>query len=307
MIVRRHGAVARAHPVRGAGRRPLMDPMAWPAVFVLGLVIAYPAVQALVLGFYHYKLTESGARWIGITNYQLLAQDPLLSTAIRTTLVFAGVSVVVGCVAGLLLALLTERIAERLPVLQTVLLSPWAVPVIVIAFLFRFIFEQNGGAANALLLNLHLVHTPLPWLSTGSLALLVLVVVNVWSQMPFFLLVFLASLRGVPEPIIEAAKVDGATELGIARHIKIPQVMGAIVPAVLVGVITNFNNFALVWSLTEGGPAYDTTTLVVYVYRLAFTEFNVGYASAVGTIWLVLLVVFAVLFVRMTLGRERTA
>jgi ABC-type sugar transport system permease subunit len=81
--------------------------------------------------------------------------------------------------------------------------------------------------------------------------------------------------------------------------------MGALVPAVLVAVITNFNNFALVWSMTEGGPAYDTTTLVVYVYRLAFTQLNVGYASAVGAVWLVVLIAFAVLFVRVTAsGRE---
>jgi ABC-type sugar transport system permease subunit len=134
-----------------------------------------------------------------------------------------------------------------------------------------------------------------------------LILANVWSQAPFFLLVFLAALRGIPDPVVEAARVDGADELRIARHIKVPQVMGALVPAVLVAVITNFNNFALVWSMTEGGPAYDTTTLVVYVYRLAFTQFNVGYASAVGAVWLLVLIVFALLFVRVTASRTETA
>ena len=92
-------------------------------------------------------------------------------------------------------------------------------------------------------------------------------------------------------------------EVAIARHIKVPQLMGALVPAVLVAVITNFNNFSLVWSMTEGGPAYDTTTLVVYVYRLAFTQLNLGYASAVGAFWLVVLLLFAALFVRVTASR----
>jgi ABC-type sugar transport system permease subunit len=134
-----------------------------------------------------------------------------------------------------------------------------------------------------------------------------LVLANVWSQAPFFILVFLAALRGIPDHIVEAARVDGADEVAIARHIKVPQLMGALVPAVLVAIITNFNNFTLVWSMTEGGPAYDTTTLVVYVYRLAFTQLNVGYASAVGAVWLAVLTVFTVLFVRATASRTVAA
>ena len=274
--------------------------MAVPLLLVLGLVIAYPAVRAVTLGLYRYKLTSGDVHWVGVHNYQNLTHDPVFWISIKNTLVFAGISVLIGCAAGLLLALLTERVSERVPVIQTLLLSPWAVPVIVIAFLFRYMFEQEGGVVNAILLATHAISQPLPWLASGALAMPALVAANVWSQMPFFLLVFLASLRGVPEPIIEAAKVDGASEWRIALHIKIPEVVTALVPTVLIAVIQNFNNFALVWSMTEGGPAYDTTTLVVYVYRLAFTEFNIGYSSAVGTIWLVILVVFAILFVRAT-------
>jgi ABC-type sugar transport system permease subunit len=215
--------------------------------------------------------------------------------------------VAITCLVGLLLALLTERVSERLPVVQTILLAPWAVPVIVVAFLFRYIFDQESGGANALLIALHVIARPLPWLANGPLAMAALILANVWSQAPFFILVFLAALRGIPDHIVDAARVDGADELSIARHIKVPHVMGALVPAVLVAVITNFNNFTLVWSMTEGGPAYDTTTLVVYVYRLAFTQFNVGYASAVGAIWLAVLIVFATLFVRVTASRTETA
>jgi len=284
-----------------------VDWMVLPLVLVLALVIGYPAVRALTLGFYHYRLNEGGPVFNGTTNFQLLAGDTIFWTAIKNTLVYTGVSVSVTCLVGLGLALLTERLSERLPVVQTVLLAPWAVPVIVVAFLFRYIFDQESGGANALLLGLHVITHPLPWLANGPLAMAALILANVWSQAPFFLLVFLAALRGIPDPVVEAARVDGADELAIARHIKVPQVMGALVPAVLVAVITNFNNFALVWSMTEGGPAYDTTMLVVYVYRLAFTEFNVGYASAVGAVWLVVLIVFAALFVRATAARTDVA
>jgi multiple sugar transport system permease protein len=288
-------------------RQPPIDWMVLPLVLVLALVIGYPAIRALTLGFYHYRLNQGDPVFNGLTNYQLLGGDPVFWAAIRNTLVYAGASVAITCLLGLLLALITERISERLPIIQTILLAPWAVPVVVVAFLFRYIFDQESGGANALLLGLHVIAHPLPWLANGPLAMAALVFANVWSQAPFFLLVFLAALRGIPDEIIEAARVDGADEVAVARHIKVPQVMGALVPAVLVAVITNFNNFTLVWSMTEGGPAYDTTTLVIYVYRLAFTQFNVGYASAVGAIWLAVLVVFAVLFVRVTASRAGAA
>jgi ABC-type sugar transport system permease subunit len=281
--------------------------MVVPLVLVLALVIGYPAVRALTLGFFHYRLNQGDPVFTGVTNFQLLGGDPVFWTAIRNTLVYTGVSVAVTCLVGLLLALLTERMSERLPVIQTILLAPWAVPVIVVAFLFRYIFDQESGGANAMLLALHVVAHPLPWLAYGPLAMAALVLANVWSQAPFFILVFLAALRGIPDHIVEAARVDGADEVAIARHIKVPQLMGALVPAVLVAIITNFNNFTLVWSMTEGGPAYDTTTLVVYVYRLAFTQLNVGYASAVGAVWLAVLTVFTVLFVRATASRTVAA
>jgi ABC-type sugar transport system permease subunit len=281
--------------------------MVVPLVLVLALVIGYPAIRALTLGFYHYRLNQGEPVFTGATNFQLLAGDPVFWIAIKNTLVYTGVSVAVTCLVGLLLALLTERVSERLPIIQTILLAPWAVPVIVVAFLFRYVFDQESGGANALLLALHLVAHPLPWLASGPLAMGALVLANVWSQAPFFILVFLAALRGIPDHIVEAARVDGADELAIARHVKVPQLTGALVPAVLVAVITNFNNFTLVWSMTEGGPAYDTTTLVVYVYRLAFTQLNVGYASAVGAVWLVVLIVFAGLFVRVTGSRAEAA
>jgi multiple sugar transport system permease protein len=285
-----------------------VDWMPLPLLAVLALVIAYPAVRAVTLGFSSFSLTNpDAAHWVGALNYRRLAQDPVFWQALRNTAVYTGVSVAAGFGLGLLLALIVDPLSARLPLVQTVLLSPWAVPVIVTAFLFRYMFEQEGGLVNAILLAVHAVPAPLPWLASGRLAMAAVIAANVWSQTPFFLLVFLSALKGVPESLVEAARVDGAGEWAIARHVKVPQLSGSMVPAVLIAVITNFNNFGLVWSMTGGGPAYDTTTLVVYVYRLAFSQFDVGYAAAVGTIWLVVLLAFAVVFVRVARARAPEA
>src|SRR2546427_9192520 len=143
------GAIQQALPRRGGGRARRRAPVDWmvlPLVGVLALVIGYPAVRALTLGFTHFRLNQGDPVFTGFTNYQLLAGDPVFWTAIKNTLVYTGVSVAVTCLVGLLLALLTERVSERLPVLQTILLAPWAVPIIVVAFLFRYIFDQESGS-----------------------------------------------------------------------------------------------------------------------------------------------------------------
>src|SRR2546425_6522473 len=180
--------------------------MVLPLVGVLALVIGYPVVRALTLGFYHYRMNQGDPVFNGATNFQLLASDPVFWTAIKNTLVYTGVSVAVTCLVGLLLALLTERVSERLPIVQTVLLAPWAVPVIVVAFLFRYIFDQESGGANALLLGLHVIAHPLPWLAYGPPAMAALVPAHVWSHAPLFIPVFLAGLRGLPDPLVHGPR-----------------------------------------------------------------------------------------------------
>jgi ABC-type sugar transport system permease subunit len=111
--------------------------------------------------------------------------------------------------------------------------------------------------------------------------------------------VFTAGLTSVPNDVVEAARVDRAGPWTMIGRIKLPYLIGPAMIAMLIMVINNFNDFAKIWAMTGGGPAYTTTTLVVYVYQLAFSSFNMGYSSAIGVVWLLLLVIFAVFYVRL--------
>lgn len=283
-----------------------LDWMAIPTIVILAVVVAYPIIEAVRVSFFDYNLLAgaAGAEFIGGENYAKLVADPVFWESLRNTAIFTGGSVLGAAVLGLVMALATENLGGAWRWLRGVLLTPWAIPVIVVSFLFRYIFDEEAGILNALLTRTGLAEN-VPWLTSPEWALASVTFANIWSQAPFFLLVFTAALGSVPNEVVEAARIDKAGVWSMIVQIKLPYLRSAALVGALIMTIQNFNNFPLIWSMTQGGPAYSTTTLVIYVYRLAFTTYDLGYASAIGTVWLVLLLMLAALFVRSMRGERR--
>lgn len=280
------------------------DWMTAPALIVLAVVIAYPMVDAVIVSFTNYSLLYPAHAYVGATNYRELVHDPLFWQSLRNTVVFTGASVAFGMLLGLVLALAVERLRGPWRFLRALLLTPWAVPVIVVAFLFEFMFSNPGGITNALLEDLHIIHSPVAWLTSPGWAMVSVIIANVWTQAPFFLLIFTAALAAVPDTVIEAARIDRARTWSMIIQIKLPYLRSAATVGAVLMIIQNFNNFPLIYAMTGGGPANATSTLVVYVYELAFTSFKLGYASAIGVVWLVILLLIVSVFVRALRSRQ---
>ena len=274
--------------------------MVLPSVGVLAIVVGYPVVYTLLLSMQDYNLLGvTPTRFVGSGNYHKLLDDPTFWQSLANTALYTFGSVAVSALLGLVLALVTEDVRGRRGRLtRALLLTPWAVPFVVVAFLFRYMYLQNGGAINAVLLTTGLIGTPISWLNEASLALPAVMVTNIWAMTPFFFLLLGAALAGIPNEVIEAARVDRARGVSLVLHIKLPFLRNALLISSLLMIIANFNDFAKIWAMTQGGPGYSTTTLVVYVYRQAFENFSIGYASAIGVVWLVLLLAFALAYLR---------
>ena len=279
---------------------PWLDPLVLPAVAVLGVVIGYPVAYTLLLSGEKFNLLDTTpARFIGSANYAHIAVDPIFWLSLENTAIYTFGSVATAAVVGLALALLTENLLHwRFRAIRALLLTPWAVPFVVVAFLFRYMYLQDGGVINAVLLRLGLIDHPVLWLNTASLALPAVMVANIWTMVPFFFLLLSAALVAIPTEVIESARIDRARTASMIFHIKLPFLRNALLVSSLLMIISNVNDFAKIWAMTEGGPGYSTTTLVVYVYRLAFEDFNFGYASAIGVVWLLLLLGFAFAYLR---------
>jgi multiple sugar transport system permease protein len=285
---------------RTSRREPWLDRMVLPTLAVLGIVVGYPVVYTLILSVQKYNfLSFEPARVIGAGNYLSLASDPVFWQALANTAIYTFGSVGIAALLGLALALLTENVGGAFfRTIRALLLTPWAVPFVVVAFLFRFMYLQNGGIINALLLQAGLINEPVPWLNDATLAMPAVMLANIWAMTPFFFLLLSAALAAIPDEIIQSARVDRASTWSMICHIKLPLIRNTLLISGLLMIIATFNDFAKIWAMTQGGPGYSTTTLVIYVYRLAFESFEFGYASALGVVWLLVLLVFAIAYLR---------
>jgi len=274
--------------------------MMLPALALMAVVVGYPIVYTLVLSTRKFNLLDTlPPRFIGIQNYRHLAADPIFWRALENTAIYTLGSVAVAAFLGLALALLTENLLGwHFRAIRAMLLTPWSVPFVVVAFLFRYMYLQDGGVINAVLLRLGVISQPVLWLNTATLALPAVMVANIWTMTPFFFLLLSAALVAIPNEVIESARIDRAGTWSMTVQIKLPFLRNALLVSSLLMIISNVNDFAKIWAMTEGGPGYSTTTLVVYVYRLAFQDFNFGYASAIGVVWLLLLLGFAYAYLR---------
>ena len=283
-----------------ARREPWLDWMVLPTLIVMAVVVGYPIVYTIILSVQDYNLLDfSPANYVGAANYTKLAGDPIFWQSLANTAIYTFGSVGISALLGLVLALLTENLGgARFRAIRALLLAPWAVPFVVVAFLFRYMYLQNGGIINAVLLSMGIIDAPVPWLNSALLALPAVMVANIWAMAPFFFLLVSAALSAIPNEVIESARVDRAGTWGMIWHIKLPFLRSPLLISSLLMIISNFNDFAKIWAMTQGGPGYSTSTLVVYVYRLAFESFEFGYASAVGVIWLMMLMVLAWMYMR---------
>jgi ABC-type sugar transport system permease subunit len=281
-------------------RLPWLDSMVLPSLAVLAIVVGYPVVYTLLLSGESYnQLGTQPSRFVGVSNYRKLAADPVFWRALGNTAIYTFGSVAVSALLGLILALATESIGGRFGrTVRALLLTPWAVPFVVVAFLFRYMYQQNGGAINAVLRGTGAIDSPVAWLNAASVALPAVMATNVWTMTPFFFLLLSAALAGIPNEVIESARVDRASVGAMIFRIKLPLLSSALLISSLLMIIANFNDFAKIWAMTQGGPGYATTTLVVYVYRQAFENFEFGYASAIGVVWLAILLLVAAAYVR---------
>lgn len=259
-----------------------------PALAVLGLLTAYPGVWVLWLSLQHRIPVFGVARFAALGHYQFLTRDPRFWNAAWVTVAFTAVSVTLELGLGLLvaLALRGQRSGRRLAL--SLLLLAWALPAVVAAKLFEWLYHPSAG-----LLNFLLGGATLNWLGDPSLALPSLILADVWRTMPFIALLCYARLLTIPRELYEAAQVDGAGRLAAFCQITFPLLRQILLIAVLFRTLDALRAFDIMFVLTGGGPASATETLTVYAYRSLFQILELGFGSSIGVVVFALVMVVA--------------
>jgi len=253
-----------------------------PAALLLAVVVLVPILRVLQLSLFRVEL-EAGVvlRWAGLEQFVRLWQDGRWWTALRNTAVFTGASVVLELLLGIAFALLLHRRFRGLGVVRALVMLPWALPTAVMAMAWAWIFNDSFGVLNDLLARAGLIGGPVAWLGAPATAMAALVVADVWKTTPFVTLIVLAGLQGIPEHVLEAARVDGLSPWQRLRRVVMPLLVPSLLVAVAFRTVQAYGAFDLPYVMTGGGPGGATETVSLYAFQNYFRYLEFGYGSAV--------------------------
>jgi ABC-type sugar transport system permease subunit len=268
-----------------------------PMLASLLAVSLYPVLRTVWLAFRNTNLETQGDKFTGLTNLHKLAHDAIFWKAWRQTLEFTAVTTIIETLLGLVIALALYKTFRGRGFVRAAVLVPWAIPTVVTARMFSWLFDQ-GGVVNYLLVELHLVAHPVNFLGSTTLALPTLMVADIWKTTPFVAIIVLAGLVMIPRDYYEAAEVDGASGWRAFWRITFPLLRPTIALAVLFRVLQAFGLFDLPFVLTLGGPGYSTQPLAILAYNAMFRDLDFGPGAAVATSTALLVVIGCLVFLR---------
>jgi multiple sugar transport system permease protein len=275
-----------------------------PALLLVGIFVLWPVVNGVRLSFTDATPLRPTLAYVGLGNFTYLFADPEFRTVLWNTLYIVGTATVIATVCGYGLAVLLNSGLRFAAFFRAAIFQVWVVPWIVIAILWGWLFSQDYGLVNYLLLRLGVTTVNLKWLFDPTAAQWAVISGYAWRAIPFIMVICLAALQGVPRDLIEQAEIDGAGFLARQRYVVLPLLRNIILVAALLQAVRFFQEMTMVFVLTQGGPVNATMVLSLYTYKTAFEDWDFGLASAVGTVWLVLLLVVALLYVRFALDRS---
>ena len=278
-----------------------LQPYVWliPAFALLAFVVGYPIVQNIIASFTTVSMGVS--TFAGFDQYVALLKEPVFYQSILLTAIWTVGVTALQFVFGAIAALAADRNTFFIRRIRTVLIIPWVLPGVVVANIW-VVFYNDQGLINSLLSSIGLP-TSQAWLADSKTAMIAVIIAAAWKGFPFYFLLLLAGLQGVPEETREAARIDGANSFQTLVRVVLPQMRAIITTSLVLGVIATSNYFDGIYLMTGGGPNSATLTLPIYVYNTAFANFDFAKASALSVVILVIVLVPVV--VRLAAGRKR--
>jgi multiple sugar transport system permease protein len=269
-----------------------------PWLILFAVFTVFSILFSFYISFHSWDILNPVKPWVGLDNYSRLKDDPYFQKALHNTFVFTVFSVPLQMVCGLGIALLLNQAIRGQAIFRTAFFLPVVTPLVVAALVWKWVYNGDYGLANYYLLQLHVISEPVRWLSNPDLALPAVIVMSIWKNIGFAMVVYLAGLQAIPEQYYEAAKVDGAGPLHRLRHITIPLVAPSSFFLLVIGVIGAFQVFTEAFIMTNGGPLNATTTIVFYLWQMGFRQFQMGYATAIAYALFGIIFVFTCIQVR---------
>lgn len=272
-----------------------------PVLILLLIMYGYPLIKSIIMSLQDYKLTSSGsAPFNDFANFKKMFSDTDFLLLLKNSLIYVIISVVAQFVLGLILELCLKTKFRGRGIYQSIVFLPWAFSSFVVGLMFRWSFNGEYGVVNDILMKMGIIKENVAWLGTPGLSLAVVIIAMIWMGIPFFGIMILAALQSVPDDIYEAADIDGCGMFRKFFSLTLPYIKPTIIMTVLLRTIWIFNSFDLIVIITGGGPVNYSQTLPSYMYSKAFASYDFGLASAFGVLLIVILGIYAVLFLKLS-------
>ena len=278
-----------------------------PSILIILGITLQPILTTLYLSFFKTTLGKvTPDIFIGLGNYINLIRDPLFWDTIKRTLYFTFVSVGLELILGIAIAQLIHSHPPGWRFLRSSLIIPWAVPTIVNATMWRWIYNADYGALNGLLFQLGIIDKYIPWLTYPKTAMNLVILADIWHSVPFIALILQAALATLPYELEEAAAVDGANAFQRFWSIRLPLLRPAILVALVIRSVEAFRVFDIIYVITNGGPAFGTVTVSFLTYLETFSYGNIGRGAAVSFLISIFTLIMAFIYIRLLYKPEES-
>jgi multiple sugar transport system permease protein len=271
-----------------------------PAGAYVLFAFAIPVIYNLVLSFENTSpatISHLTAPFAGLSNYTSTLSNSAADSAIIRTFTFTVLSLLFQFLIGLGLALLFNQKFPLNRLTRSLILVPWLLPLLVTGIIFKFLFQLEAGAVNQILLDIHLIHTPIGFVLAPGWAYLTVLITNIWIGVPFFTVLLYSAIQEVPQELTEAARIDGAGPWQRLTRVTLPIIRPVIEVTFVLGFVFTVKVFDVVIGLTNGGPANSTELIATWAYNLSFQEFDYGAGAAMNTVLLLIALVAAPLYI----------
>lgn len=264
-----------------------------PTLIALSLFLVWPIVDSFRLSFYKWNGVDPVKTWLGAENWTRLVQDGVFWRAVRNNFVIVLLSIAVQLPVGMALAVLLDAGGRHFRIFKILYFLPLLMSTVAIGILFKYLYDPYFGLINATLEAVGLDALTQQWLSDPNIALYSVIAVICWQYIPFYMLLFLAALGGIPGELREAALIDGATENKYFWRIALPLMRGTIMTAATLSLIGSLKYFDLIWVMTNGGPVNATELMATYMVKKTFQSFEMGYGATIASALFIIVMIVA--------------
>ncbi len=271
----------------------------FPSLIVIGLVAFFPLSYGIILSFYRKMPVFGVSEFVGMENIKFLFSDIRFLQSLINTAFFTFISVSLEIILGFFIALLMNLPLFASRILKVLILIPWAIPTVVSAKMWEWIYNGDFGILNFILLQTGIVDAPVNWLGDRSWAMMSIIFADVWKTTPFAALLLYAGLQTIPGELYESAKMEGAGAFRQIRYITLPLMMPIILITAIFRTMDALRVFDLIYVMTGGGPANLTETLSIYAYKLLFQTLQFGYGSMVSIATFLIIFIFSMIYIIM--------